>query len=220
MEKLTLTNAEDVADYLRENPAFFAQYSDLLSQICIPNPHGGQAIPISDWQLNTLREKNKALEAKLSELIQFGEENDAIGEKMHRLSVALLEARSIEGLLAALYHNLREDFAVPHSALRIWTDAPSAPVAEFGPVSQELKAYAAGLTQPFCGPSPNAESAGWFGEVAEHIRSVALMPLSDDACFGMLALGSEDARRFYPEMGTLYLRRLGELVGAALARNF
>ncbi len=213
-------NADDVANYLRDNPAFFAHYADLLSHICLPNPHGGQAIPISDWQLPTLREKNKALEAKLAELIQFGEENDAIGEKMHRLCVALLEARSIEGLLAALYHNLREDFVVPHSALRIWTGAPSAPVTEYSPVSEELKVYAAGLMQPFCGPSQNAESAGWFGEVADHIRSVALMPLSDGACFGMLALGSEDPRRFYPEMGTLYLRRLGELVSAAIARDF
>jgi len=27
----------------------------------------------------------------------------------------------------------------------------------------------------------------------------------------LLALGSEDAERFYPEMGTLYLRRIGDL---------
>jgi uncharacterized protein YigA (DUF484 family) len=212
-------NADDIADYLKENPGFFAEYPELLAQICIPNPHGGQAIPISDWQVQALREKNKALEAKLAELIQFGEENDAIGERMHRLCIALLEARSIEGLLAVLYHNLREDFAVPHSALRIWTHAMSAQVAEFSPVSEALKVYAAGLTQPFCGPNQNAEAAGWFGEVADHIRSVALMPLRDAACVGILALGSEDPRRFYPEMGTLYLRRLGELVSAALARD-
>jgi len=47
---------------------------------------------------------------------------------------------------------------------------------------------------------------------------VALMPLRDEVCFGMLALGSEDVMRFYPEMGTLYLKRLGELAGASLAR--
>jgi uncharacterized protein YigA (DUF484 family) len=31
-------------------------------------------------------------------------------------------------------------------------------------------------------------------------------------------LASEDAQRFYPEMGTVYLKRIGELVGAALLR--
>jgi uncharacterized protein YigA (DUF484 family) len=34
----------------------------------------------------------------------------------------------------------------------------------------------------------------------------------------MLALGSEDVLRFYPEMGTLYLKRMGDLASAALLR--
>ena len=31
-------------------------------------------------------------------------------------------------------------------------------------------------------------------------------------------MGSEDPQRFYPEMGTIYLVQLGELVSAALKR--
>jgi hypothetical protein len=34
----------------------------------------------------------------------------------------------------------------------------------------------------------------------------------------MLALASEDSKRFYPDMDTLYLKRLGELASAALLR--
>ena len=215
-------NAEDVARYLAENPDFFDQYPEILSQISVSNPHGGHAIPLSDRQVLALRDKNKVLEAKLAELIQFGEENDAIGEKMHRLALALLSSRELRTLLSALYYNLREDFAVPHVAMRVWRGNDAAQRAEgmpeFRSVSEELIQYTAGLSQPYCGPSGNAEAAGWFGEAASHIRSVALMPLSDQGCFGMLALGSEDVTRFYPEMGTLYLKRLGELAGASLAR--
>jgi len=35
----------------------------------------------------------------------------------------------------------------------------------------------------------------------------------------LLALASEDAQRFYPEMGTLYLQRLGEVAAASLLRS-
>ena len=35
----------------------------------------------------------------------------------------------------------------------------------------------------------------------------------------VLALGSEEAERFYPEMGTLYVTRLGELLSAAVQRQ-
>jgi len=214
--------ADDVARYLRENPGFFESYADMLAEITVPHPHGGRAIPLSDRQMLGLREKGKALESRLTELLQIGEENDAIGEKMHRLGVALLSALDLQSLLSVLYLHLREDFAVPHSALRIWGAEGGAlrggESAEFRPVGEQLKRYAASLSQPFCGPSGDAEAAAWFGEGASHVRSVAHMALRDKECFGMLALGSEDVLRFYPEMGTLYLKRMGELAGAALLR--
>jgi uncharacterized protein len=215
--------ADDVARYLRENPAFFETYADMLAGISIPHPHGGRAIPLSDRQMLTLREKSRALETRLTELLQIGEENDAIGEKMHRLSLALLTAPDWQSLLSVLYMHLREDFSVPHAALRIWGAGHGAPEgadgsAEFRTVGEQLKRYAASLSQPFCGPSGDAEAAAWFGESASHVRSVAHMALRDAECFGMLALGSEDVLRFYPEMGTLYLKRMGDLASAALLR--
>ena len=211
--------ADDVARYLQENPVFFEQYADLLSQIYIPHPHGGRAIPLSERQVITLRDRARALETRLAELLEVAEENDAIGEKMHRLCLALMQAPDLPALLSTLYYNLREDFAVPHSALRIWRDGATIDLPEARGVSEDMKRYAAGLAQPFCGPGGNTEAVAWFGEAAAHVRSVACVPLgSRDQCFGMLVLGSEDVTRFYPEMGTVYLRRLGELAGASLLR--
>ena len=215
--------AEDVVRFLQDNPGFFEDYAELLAQIYIPHPHGGRAIPIAERQILTLREKSKMLEGKLAELIQFGEENDAIGEKMHRLCLALFPAADLRAMLQALYYNLREDFAVPHAAVRIWGAGPDAAAAagpEFAPVTDELRQYAAGLEHPYCGPSANPEVAAWFGEAAAQLRSVACMALRDGnkECIGMLALASEDLTRFYPEMGTLYLKRLGEFLSAALER--
>jgi hypothetical protein len=214
---------DDVARYLRENPAFFETHADMLAEISIPHPHGGRAIPLSDRQMLSLREKSRALESRLTELLQIGEENDAIGEKMHRLSLALLAAPDWQSLVSGLYLHLREDFAVPHAALRIWRAERGAPeesddTPEFRPVGEQLRRYAGSLAQPFCGPSGDAEAAAWFGEGASHVRSVAHMALRDRECFGMLALGSENVLRFYPEMGTLYLKRMGDLASAALLR--
>jgi hypothetical protein len=215
-------NAEDVVRYLQDNPGFFEDYAELLVKIYIPHPHGGHAIPIAERQILTLREKSKMLEGKLAELIQFGEENDAISEKMHRLCLALIASRDARGMLQALYYNLREDFAVPHAAVRVWRlNVGAAEGPEFAPVTVELRQYAAGLEHPFCGPGNNAEIASWFGEAAAQLRSFACMPLRDgvNACIGVLALASEEPKRFFPEMGTLYLKRLGELASVALQRH-
>ena len=213
--------AEEVVRYLQDNPGFFEDYAELLAQIYIPHPHGGRAIPIAERQILTLRDKSKKLEGKLAELIQFGEENDAIGEKMHRLCLALISAGDVQGMLQALYYNLREDFAVPHAVARVWRSGPGALAgSEFAPVSDEQRQYAAGLVHPYCGPGAKPEVVSWFGEEAAQLRSFACAPLRDagNACVGMLALASEDPARFYPEMGTLYLKRLGELASAALQR--
>jgi len=211
--------AEEVAAWLKEHPEFFEEHADQLAEITIPHPHGGRAIPISERQTLTLREKSRQLEGKLRELIQFGEENDAIGEKVHRISAALLAASDIRGVLNTIHLNLREDFAVPHVALRVWRANSHADLPEFKPVSSASREFAASLSNPHCSAHAMADTAGLFGEASAHLRSYSYMSLRDSETFGLLALASEDPQRFYPEMGTLYLKRLGELVGAAVTRH-
>lgn len=214
---MTELSADDVARFLRENPGFFDDHAELLSAITVPSPHGGKAIPLSDRQMLGLRDKNRALEGKLSELIQFGEENDVISEKVHRLSVAMLATRTLDSQLHETYYNLREDFQVPHVAIRVWRGEGSR--VEFEAVSDEFRTFTQDLEQPLCGPNDNFEAVKWFGEGAPLVRSVALVPLRElDQTYGMLALGSEELLRFYPDMGTLYLNRIGDLVSAGLLR--
>ena len=46
-----------VARYLQDHPEFFDEYAEMLATITVPHPHGGRAIPISERQMVTLREK-------------------------------------------------------------------------------------------------------------------------------------------------------------------
>ena len=148
-------------------------------------------------------------------MIQFGEENDVIGEKVHRLTLALVAAQDVAALTHVVDFNLREDFAVPHVALRIWH--PGAPAE--APASEATRAFATGLLHPHCGPLAMADTAAFFGEAAPLLKSYAYVALRGKDTFGVLALASEDAQRFYPEMGTLYLTRIGEIIAACLQRH-
>ncbi len=209
---------QDVVRYLQEHPEFLDAHVDILSNIKIPDPHDGRAIPIAERQLSQLRERNTVLEEKLSELIAFGEENDAIGERMHRVTLALLAAMSLEDVLRTLYFNLREDFSVPHIAVRLWPEGSHPELSEFSKVSEELVVFATSLTNPYCAHHPMFDSIEWFGDPKPPLQSFAYVALGGDP-FGLLALASEDAERFYPEMGTLYLQRLGEIASAAISRH-
>jgi hypothetical protein len=212
-----MTN-DEIARFLRTHPTFFDQHPELLESIHVPHPYGGRAIPLSERQTVALREKVKLLEGKLAEIIRFADENDVISEKVHRLSAALCGARDFPALAHSLYFHLREDFAVPHVALRIWAKAVPADFQEAAAVSEAQRQQAEGMGAPQCGAAGGSPFVPWFGEAAEHVRSLALVPLGEQGNrsppFGLLALGSEDPQRFYPEMGTLYLRRIGELCAA------
>lgn len=209
--------AEEVAQFFRTHPQFFDQHPELLEAIYVPHPYGGRAIPLAERQILSLREKVKLLEGKLAELIKFGEANDAISEKVHRLATGLAAARDFAAATQALDFHLREDFSVPHVALRLWGWVLPAGAPEGAPVEDALRVQVEAMGAPLCGPAAASPFLGWFGDAREHIRSMALVPLGQTRAFGLLALGSEDAQRFYAEMGTLYLRRIGELTAAALA---
>jgi uncharacterized protein YigA (DUF484 family) len=214
----TLT-AEQVAEFLKQNPGFFENHVDVLMNLQIPHPHGGRAVSIGERQLIALREKSKLLEDKLHELIQFGEENDAASEKVHRLACRLIEAQGLDAALDTLYLDLLDHFAVPHVAVRLWNVAEASEAREFSPVAAEIREFVLQMAAPYCGHHPVYESQSWFGEAAPHLKSFAMIGLRrEGTTFGVVALASEDPKRFYPEMGTLYLARIGELVSHALGR--
>ena len=215
--------AEDVAAYLQQHPNFFEQYADLLAHLIIPHPHHGRAISITERQMLALRDRNRTLEGKLVELLQFGEDNDVISERMHRLAVALTAATTLVGVLRAVHFQLREDFSVPHVSVCLW-DRPAGledPLPPYLVVDDTVQVLGETLQQAYCGTTHGFETVRWFGaEAAASLKSQALIALHHEgAVVGMLALGSEDVDRFFKDMGTLYLDRLGDVVSAAIGRT-
>ena len=210
-------NADEIARFLRTHPQFFDQYPELLESIYVPHPHGGRTIALTERQILSLRDKTKLLEAKIGELVRLGAENEAISEKVHRLSLALVGARDFVSCAQATYFHLREDFAVPHVAMRLWGKPLPEGAPEGAAVDNASRATIEAMGAPQCGPAAGNPFLGWFGDAQEHVRSLALVPLGQTRSFGLLVFGSEDPQRFYAEMGTLFLRRIGELVAGALA---
>jgi uncharacterized protein YigA (DUF484 family) len=214
-------NDDQMTEHLRADPTFFERNAHLLTEIYLPSPHGNGTISLAERQQLAQRDKIRILEAKLSELIQFGEENDIISDKVHRLTLGILAARSFDALVQMVAHNLREDFQVPHVALRVWARPQSEEddaAEEFGAVDEDVRAWVENMAVPYCGARPVVNLDGWFGETNAPLQSFALIPLRGEHAFGLLAMASEDDQRFYPEMGTLYLRRIGELLSVALLR--
>lgn len=213
-------STEQVAEFLRAHPDFFEQHVDVLLNINVAHPHGGRTVSIPERQLIATREKVKLLETKLAELIRFGEENDALSEKIHGLALRLIACTTLDQLIDTVYLDLLDNFHVPHVAVRLWdVAAPESASPEFQPVGAELHHFVAAMKEPYCGSHPVYETNLWFGEHAPHLKSYALVPLRVGRTFGLLLMASENAERFYADMGTVFLTRIGDVLAHCLARQ-
>lgn len=212
-------SSEEVAQYLKQHPQFFDEYADMLSDIYVSHPHGGRAIPISQRQIVTLRDKNQILQDKLRELVNFGEENDVIGEKMHHLSIMLLTFTHLNDFLSEFNSILQDNFSIPYVELRLWNiNCDSLEISKFINTNTEIHTMTNSLLHPYCGPQLTDEIKHWFSEGATNLRSFSMIPLKTKQTIGLLVLASEEPQRFYPEMGTLYLQRIGDLISTAISR--
>lgn len=213
-------DSQAVAEYLMEHPEFFEEHAEWLADVKIAHPHEGHAIPLAERQLVTLRDKNRQLKTKFAELLRYGGANDLIGDKLHRVTLALFAAPEIDTSLEVIYHSMHNDFDVSRAAIRLWGAVPAdAYQAEFTPVSPEMREYAASLAEPYCGPLAVLESKSWLEEDGEILNSFAYLPLrTPERTIGLMALGSPDPTRFASDMGTHFLMRVAEVASVAIAR--
>ena len=220
-------NEEDaVAAYLQHNPDFFERHQALLLRLRVPHARGGSTISLVERQIEVLREKHAGLEDKLAELVSVARANDAIAEKLHRFTRKLLRAHSRAEAVALIEASLREDFDSFHGVLVLIGDYPDlAPQRFVRAIARDdagLKSFdtlfASG--KPRCGQVRDTQREFLFGQDANDIGSVALVPLGDkNAPVGVLALGSTDRDRFHPGMSTEFLARMADLISDSLGQG-
>ncbi len=212
---------DDIANYLSNTPDFFERHAQLLAQVQLTSPHGNRAVSLQERQAEMLREKIKALEHRLMDMVRHGTENVVTADRLQRWTRGLLTTRDPRGLPTQIAAQLQSLFLVPQTAIKVW-DCDSAYVNESYAqwVSEDAKTLATSLTAPYCGLNAGFEAAKWLADPQAAV-SIALIPLRAEAeapAFGMLLLASPDAQRFNAEMGTDFLERIAELASAALSR--
>ena len=217
-ETLNLTSAQ-VERYLREHPEFFNEHLHLLEQMRIPHP-SGNAVSLISKQLEIFRGRHQELESQLTELIEIARENDTSYVRMHKLTLALLDSKTIEEAAGNLETVLSEYFLTDFVAMRIIKHIPDAalPTLYIGPDSEDLKPFSKELSsnQPTCGRPTLTQAKILFGDAALEVKSYAIMPMMFTEMEGLLAVGSREESRFHFSMGSLFLTQMGEIVGTRL----
>ena len=212
-------SAHEVAVWLRRHHKFLGQYPDLALSLVVPR-EDGPAASLASYQLEVLRDKNRELNRRLNELYANALENERLTVRTHQLAMALMRATSAADTVRTMVASLSEDF--DGEAVRMvlfnpvedlspdWLQILSARDKRMAPFHDALA-----TSEPICGRLNPDKMDVLFGEQQSQAQSVALIPMPGT---GLIAVGSSDGNRFYPGMGTLFLRLMGETFVAAMAR--
>ena len=208
-----------VEDYLRKHPEFFHEHLNLLEHMSIPHP-SGSAVSLISKQLELFRNRHHDMENQLTALIDIARENDTSLNGMHKLTLALLDAATLEEAVANLGIVLSEHFLIDFVAVRIIKHHPDAALTNLfiEPDSKDLEPFAAELAshKPKCGRPTIAQARVLFGERAFEVKSCAIIPMTFTELEGILAIGSRDEGRFHYSMGHLFLNQMSEIIGTRL----
>ena len=214
VEKLS---AHEVAVWLRRHPNFLGQFPDLAASMVVPREDGKTA-SLSSYQLEILREKNKELSRRLHELNLNAQENEKLTQNVHQLALAIMRSQNRADVVKTLAACLIEDFS-SESVRIISFEAISGLHAEwYSHIPADDARLAAfkdclATNEPLCGRLNAEKNALLFGDSSKFTQSIALIPVQG---VGLIAISSGDSHRFYPGMGTLFLRWIGELYQTAL----
>jgi hypothetical protein len=215
-EKLS---AHEVAVWLRRHPNFLGQFPDLAISLVVPKDDGKTAT-LSSYQLEILRDKNKELNRRLHELSINAQDNEKLTHNIHELCLALLRALRPADVVHSLVACLKEDFA--SESVRVvsfiaidgvdqdWFRHLESDHPSLQPFSDCLR-----TNEPICGRLNPEKLPVLIGDDPTFTQSIALIPISGT---GLVAIGSQDPHRFYPGMGTLFLRWIGDLYQTALTQ--
>jgi len=226
--KLEALSDASVAEYLQAHPDFFERNAALLAKLRLPHRRdAGATVSLVERQVEVLRERNQSLERKLKELVEVARANDALAERIHRLTQRLIRAHTLPETIGAVETSLREDFDARNSVMVLFLEAARTadPHGRFLRTAEasdaDMKGFESLLQagKPRCGQIRDAQRDYLFGKGSVEVGSVALTPLGSKGALGLLAIGASDAERFHPGMSTEFLTRIGELVTYALTRT-
>jgi uncharacterized protein YigA (DUF484 family) len=208
---------EAVINYLLTDPGFFHRNTHLLPELDLPH-ETGKAVSLIERQVAILRERNVQMRRRMNDLVQAARANDELFAKIRTLTLSLLNLDDWRGLNELLATYVLTDFDADFVCCHLLALPVQLDHVRSHEVSLPLARFAAG-GKPACRTLRAEELALLFPSfVHDNDGSAVLVPLTWADGEGMLAIGSRHTNRFTPDMDTLFVGYIGEVLGRVIQR--
>lgn len=217
-------NDAQVRDFLEQNLDFFQRNPDMLRKLHIPHA-SGDAVSLVERQVSVLRERNVDLRHRLRDLTDAARDNEQLYMNTRKLVLALLEADSLESLFDVFANSMCREFKTDQAAIILFDNNAPAEVdaakscrlaprenvlAHLGPLVKGGK--------PACGALRDEEFHYLFPDACGSGSAAVVAIRHSDSELGLIAVGSVDAKRYHPQMGTIFLEHIAAVLARLLPR--
>jgi len=213
-----------VMDFLRQDPNFFLRNPSLIAEINLPHA-SGSAISLVERQVSILRERNVDTRRRMNELVHTARVNDELFAKTRSLTLALLDADTLQALNEVLATfmlvDFEADFVCAHHVGKEQKLDHLISHGEAIPFSNLLTG-----TTPLCTSLRREELETIFpNSTHEETGSGVLLPLAlpvraknPPEPSGILCIGSRNPQRFTSDMDTLFVTYISQVFTKVFAR--
>lgn len=205
-------SAEAIADYLKDNPDFFADKDDLLADMTVPH-ESGRAVSLLERQVKILRERSIESRHTLNSLLENARYNDQLFNVTRHLILLLLEETQPRGLISVTESNLATQPGIDACRL-ILVDTPQVATSlqnRFPSLFRNKQVLAQQLDKE--------ASRFLFPGSLNPLRSAALCPITyQNSLLAILVIGNQSHNYFNEDLDTLFLDFIAEVLGTLLHR--
>lgn len=203
--------AKEVAQYLSEHTDFFVDYPELTADLIIPHQQRG-TVSLVELQAEQLRTQLHQQRQELAALIRNADNNEQLFQIYAQLLQRLYTCETLDDVEAALHACFQEELALAKVHVQLFIkETKFADFKHHVLIDKRFK-----QSDFFFGRLSQNETQQIFTNVS--VESCALMLLGQKEPIGLFAVGSDSATHFHPEMDTLFLLQLKQLLEQVLAR--
>ncbi|GAA4360015.1 DUF484 family protein [Kangiella marina] len=206
-----------IANYLEKNPEFFERHPQLLEELKINHRVYG-SVSLVERQILNLRQRTETMQSRLNEMMDNAHVNSELLVKCSELAVNVIRAESKQQVIDILIEQMHDYFDIDDCQVWLCNNKDNLEKVQASDIDTLRKFTDQQFIQddPVCGRV--TESIAQLFESDKPLESYALIPLGEGAEVGIIALGSHNVELFTADMGTLFLRFIGDVAEACLTK--
>ena len=206
--------------YLQKNPDFFVKNPELLAALDVVTPKGELA-DLTTHQLRSLQKENRKLKAQLAQLISNAQQSEKLMDRLLQMVTELAmgdKTEFLSGFVNYVKTHFSSDYFKLLLAEGVKINADIEDVETLNAVQKTHFSVFQAKSEPVSGRLKQEKIQSIFG-TDKNIKSAIVLPVGQQAKFGLMSFASKDEEKFHPHSSSDILQKLCQILASYFAQQ-